>query len=97
MQAGRQAGRRKLWGSRVLRLWEAFLLQMNDFDKFLELKLRQMLDPVVASSPPARRGRLGRPRKPILAVEPATIQLPAESIPAVEPIAVTIPVAAHQL
>ena len=98
MGAGRQAGRRKLWGSRVLLLWEAFLLQMNDFDKFLELKLRQMLDPVVASRPPARRGRLGRRRKLTLASERATIELPAESIPAVEPIAVTVPVAAvHQL
>ena len=98
MGAGRRAGRRKLWGSRVLLLWEAFLLQMNDFDKFLELKLRQMLDPLVGSPPPARRGRLRRPQRPILATETATIELPAESIPAVEPIAVTVPVAAvHQL
>src|SRR5438552_5078806 len=47
---------------------------------------------------PARRGRLRRPQRPILATETATIELPAESIPAVEPIAVTVPVAAvHQL
>jgi hypothetical protein len=75
-------------------LWEAFLLQMNDFDKFLELKLRQMLDPVVANRPPERKGRLRRPQRPILAIETATIELPAESSRAVEPIAVTVPVAA---
>jgi hypothetical protein len=73
-------------------LWEAFLLQMNDFDRFLELKLRQMLDPVVARRPPSPRGRL-RPEKPILAV----IELSAEVIPAVEPAVVTVPVAAAPL
>ena len=79
-------------GPRVLRLWETFLLQMNEFDRFLELKLRQMLDPVVATRPPTRRGRLKRPQRPILAVVPAAIELAAEAIP-VEPLMVTIPVA----
>jgi len=74
-------------------LWEAFLLQMNYFDRFLELKLRQMLDPVVVRRPPSRRGRLSRPQKPILAV----IELSAEVIPAVEPAVVTVPVAAAPL
>jgi len=74
-------------------LWEAFLLQMNYFDRFLELKLRQMLDPVVVGRPPSRRGRLSRPQKPILAV----IELSAEVIPAVEPAVVTVPVAAAPL
>ena len=75
-------------------MWEAFLLQMNDFDRFLELQLRQMLDPVVASQPPARRGRLGR----ILAHEKASVELPVQSMVGVEPVAVTVPVAiVHQL
>lgn len=47
---------------------EAFLLQMNDFDRQLENQLRQMLDPVVATRPPTRRGRLKRVRQPLLAV-----------------------------
>jgi hypothetical protein len=62
-------------------LWEAFLLQMNDFDRFLELKLRQMLDPVVATPPPARR-RAKRSPKPILAVDALPL-----------PVAVHVPVA----
>jgi hypothetical protein len=66
---------------------------MNEFDRFLEMKLRQMLDPVVASQPPARRGRLERPQKPILAAVPAAMELAAEAIPYVEPVVVTVPVA----
>jgi hypothetical protein len=73
-------------------LWEAFLLQMNDFDQFLELQLRHMLDPVVATSAPARRSRRTKARRPILAVE-APIDLAVEAIPVVEPVAVTVPVA----
>jgi hypothetical protein len=72
-------------------LWETFLLQMNEFDRFLEMKLRQMLDPVVASQPPGRRGN--RLQKPILAVVPAAIELAAEAIPLVEPVVMTVPVA----
>ena len=45
---------------------EAFLLQMNDFDRQLENDLRQMLDRVVASRPPTRRG--SSKRAPLLAV-----------------------------
>jgi hypothetical protein len=41
---------------------------MNDFDRVLEIRLRQMLDPVVATRPPTRRGK--RDRKPHLAVLP---------------------------
>ena len=55
-------------------MWEAFLLQMNDFDQILELKLRQMLDPVVASPPPLRRRDNKRFRRPILAVEPVSLE-----------------------
>jgi len=72
-------------------LWEAFLLQMNDFDRYLEHELRQMLDPVVARRPPTRRGRLGR------AVEHAKVELPNEGIPAVEPVLVTSAVPAPPL
>ena len=61
----------------VVRLWEAFLLQMNDFDRFLEQELRQMLDPVVAAVPPARGERLRRPPEPGL-----TLEVRAEPAPA---------------
>ena len=74
-------------------MWEAFLLQMNDFDQLLELKLRQLLDPVVASPPPARRARRPRPLQPIQTVDGVGIGL-ADAIPVLEPVAVTLPVAA---
>ena len=64
---------------------EAFLLQMNYFDRFLEASLTDMLDPVTAVRPPARRGRKGR-RQAVVEL------LPAPETPAVEPVAVTIPV-----
>jgi len=66
-------------------LWEAFLLQMNDFDQILELKLRHLLDPVVATTPPVRR-RSKRADKPILAIVQASIEPIAEAIPALEPV-----------
>jgi hypothetical protein len=46
-------------------LWETFLIQMDDFDRLLELQLRRKLDAVVASPVPVRHGRagLGRLRK----------------------------------
>jgi hypothetical protein len=37
-------------------MWDAFLLQMDDFDRLLEFKLRRMLDAIVAKPPPVRRG-----------------------------------------
>ena len=77
-------------------MWEAFLLQMNDFDEFLETQLRHMLDPVVATPAPRRSGRRITPRRPILAVE-ATIELAVEAIPIVEPVVVAIPAAAPPL
>ena len=58
---------------------------MNDFDSVLELRLKHLLDPVVATVPPARRGR--RPRRPILTVGSAGIELVVEAIPVVEPVA----------
>jgi hypothetical protein len=51
--------RRRLW---VVHLWEAFLLQMDDFDRLLEFQLRRKLDGVVAAPVPARRGRAGSGR-----------------------------------
>ena len=63
-------------------MWEAFLLQMDEFDSLLELKLRQMLDPVVAQEPPARR-RGKRPIEAIVAVPAAPPELAPEAIPVV--------------
>jgi len=72
-------------------LWEAFLLQMNDFDRYLETELRVMLNPVVARRPPTRRGRLKEAEQP--AVQPLPVDaLVAETIPVVVPV-VTVPVA----
>ncbi len=73
-----------------MRLWEAFLLQMNDFETLLEQELRRMLDPVVATRPPTRRGPLDRP-EPVLTVQPAPIEL------APEPVPVTVSVSASRL
>jgi hypothetical protein len=57
---------------------------MNDFDRFLEFELRQMLDPVVDSgTPPPRRRK--RTRSPLLAVISAPLGKAAEALPAVEP------------
>jgi hypothetical protein len=70
-------------------LWEAFLIQMNDFDRYLESGLRQMLDPVVASMAPRRR-RLTGSGLPLLAVVKAPIELVAEALPVVEPVAVPV-------
>jgi hypothetical protein len=60
---------------------------MNDFDRFLELGLRQMLDPVVSLPAPRRRWRknLG---SPFLAVISAPLEKAAEVLPVVEPVAV---------
>ena len=77
-------------------MWEAFLLQMDDFDRFLEIELKSMLGPIVARRPPTRRGR---------EEEASTPPHPAMDTPAVEPIpvaealvVVTLPVApAHSL
>ena len=75
---------------------EAFLLQMNDFDQTLELKLRYLLDPVVATTPPPRRGSK-KAIQPILAIVQATIEPIAEAIPALEPVVVTVPAALRVL
>jgi len=64
-------------------LEEAFLLQMNEFDRFLETQLRRMLDPVVATRPPPRGRRQKAPEPVVLAVEPRGL------VPAVEAVPVT--------
>jgi hypothetical protein len=69
-------------------LWEAFLIQMNDFDRFLEFELRQMLDPVVASGPPRRRRREGTNGHPLLTVVKAPLDLAVEAV--VEPVAIPV-------
>ena len=66
-------------------MWEAFLLQMNDFDSFLELELRDMLDPITERRPPARRGR----RRPVLSIEPVAPEVGMEGLPG-EPAAVPV-------
>jgi hypothetical protein len=63
-------------------LWEAFLIQMNDFDRFLEFELRQLLDPVVNSGAPRRRGRAKG--LPLLTIVPTRV----EKIVAVETVVV---------
>ena len=70
-------------------MWEAFLIQMNDFDRYLESGLREILDPVVASGAPRRRRRTGS-GLPLLAVIKAPIELVGDAIPAVEPVAVHV-------
>ena len=76
-------------------MWEAFLLHMKDFDRFLEFELRKMLDPVVGTRPPARKRREKRTRLSIL-----TFEVPVEirgGIQVAEPAMVTVTVAPAQL
>jgi hypothetical protein len=61
-------------------LEEALLLQMNDFDRFLEAELRRYLDPVAARRPPARKGRPERSDRPVAITRPAE-QPAAEALP----------------
>ncbi|HKC19629.1 MAG TPA: hypothetical protein VKE27_08345 [Candidatus Dormibacteraeota bacterium] len=68
---------------------------MNDFDKFLELKLRHMLDPVVATPAPTRKSRRRRARLLVLTLE-APVEFAAEVIPVVEPVQVAVPVGTPQ-
>ncbi|MEA2654978.1 MAG: hypothetical protein QOI23_343 [Chloroflexota bacterium] len=51
--------RRRRW---VLQLWEAFLIQMDDFDRLIEFQLRRRLDVLVAAPVPVRRGQAGASR-----------------------------------
>jgi len=70
---------------------------MNEFDRFLEVELRLMLDPVVVVQPPARGGLKER-RKPVLAVVTPTIELRADTVGVVEPVTVAVTAApAHTI
>ena len=71
-------------------MWEAFLIQMNDFDRFLEFELRQMLDPVVASGTPRRRRRRGANGHPLLTVVKGPLDLAVVAV--VEPVAIPVTV-----
>ncbi|HKV88966.1 MAG TPA: hypothetical protein VJT78_13305 [Candidatus Dormibacteraeota bacterium] len=64
---------------------------MNDFDRFLEIELRQMLDPVTGTPAPPLRGRR-RPAKPLLAVMVAPIELAVEAVTVLEPAVVPVPI-----
>ncbi|GAC1509579.1 MAG: hypothetical protein NVS1B3_11760 [Candidatus Dormibacteraceae bacterium] len=68
---------------------EPFLIQMDDFDRFLEFELRQLLDPVVdTAAPPWRRRK--RTGSPFLAVISAPLEMAAEVLPAGEPVVVPV-------
>src|SRR5260370_2756782 len=73
--------------ARVLPLWEAFLLQMNYFDRFLEFELQRMLDPVAASAAP-RRARWVSSGAPLPAAVTGPVELVAEALPVVESVAI---------
>ena len=65
---------------------------MDDFDRLLELKLRRMLDPVVAAVPPIRGGKRKRTAQFVLAPEPPHVELVVEAIPVrIERIAIPLP------
>jgi hypothetical protein len=61
---------------------------MNDFDRFLEFELRQMLDPVVLSGTPRRRTRKKANNRPLLTVIKAPLDLALEA--AVEPVPIAV-------
>ena len=67
---------------------EAFLIQMNDFDRFLEFELRQMLDPVVSSGAP-RRGKR-RKDTPTLVIVTTPKDPAVEMIPGAERVTVLV-------
>ena len=62
---------------------------MNDFDRLLQIELRQMLDPVVSSRVP-RRGRREQSGSPLLAVILAPLEKAAEVLPSVEPVVLPV-------
>ena len=72
-------------------MWETFLIQMNDFDRYLESELRQMLDRVVDAAAPSRRTWQKNSRLPLVAVVKAPIEKMAEVLPVIDPVAVPVP------
>jgi hypothetical protein len=81
---------RRTWAARVLHLRDAFVVQMNDFDSVLERELRLMLDVVVASPAPARRG-VPESGASFLTVAPLPVELAAATIAVVGPTVATMP------
>ena len=71
-------------------MWEAFLLQMNDFDRFLESELRLMLDQVTETPAPPLKGRR-KARTPLLVVLKSPIDLATEVV-AMEPAVIPVPI-----
>lgn len=66
---------------------------MNDFDRFLEIELQRMLDPVVDLPAPSRNARRKRVGTPLVAVVTGPLEMAAEAIAVpVEPAAVPVPV-----
>jgi hypothetical protein len=63
---------------------------MNDFDRYLEFELRQMLDPVVAAGTPRRRRRASNNGRALLTVVKAPLDLAVEAV--VEPVPVPVSV-----
>jgi hypothetical protein len=64
---------------------------MNDFDRRLENQLRQMLDPVVASTPPTPRGPFKRVRTPFLVLAPLETTVFGGAVAELIPVAVEQP------
>jgi hypothetical protein len=64
---------------------------MNDFDRYLESELRQMLDPVVDAAVPSRRTWRNDSGVPLLAVVKAPIEEVAEVLPVIDPMTVPVP------
>ena len=62
---------------------------MNDFDRYIEFELRQMLDPVIATKPPSRGSRKSA-GSPLLAVVSASIDIVVDAMPAAEPVIVPV-------
>jgi hypothetical protein len=60
---------------------------MNDFDRFIEFELRQMLGPLVTPAAPRRRRRTG---SPFLAVISAPLERAAVVLPVIEPVSVPV-------
>ena len=65
---------------------EAFLIHMNEFDRFLELGLRRMLDPVTEASAPRRRNHPKGKHSPLLLVMAAPSGLTSAVVPVAEPL-----------
>lgn len=77
--------RKRVWRLWVLRLQEALLIQMNYFERHLESRLDDMLDPIVNAPVAARQRRKGG----------KTVQeIRVLDLPAVTPAAVPVPVEA---